>query len=122
MLQSEVDLTQLTFWFDAHISPSVPKWMIGTYEVNASSLRKLGLRDADDIEIFKSARESNAIFVSKDKDLKELIEQHGPPPKLIWLTCGNTSNRVLKSILQNNFESIIEALIVDNGYFLEITS
>lgn len=83
MLQSEVDLTQLTFWFDAHISPSVAKWMIKTYKVNASSLRKLGLRDADDIEIFKSA--SNAIFVSKDKDLKELIEQNGPPPKLIWV-------------------------------------
>lgn len=122
MLQSEVDLTQLTFWFDTHISPSVAKWMIETYKVNACILRKLGLIDADDIEIFKSARESNAIFVSKDKDIKELIEQNGPPPKLIRLTCGNTSNRALKSILQNNFNSIIDALIVDNGYFLEITS
>lgn len=121
MLQSEVNVTQLTFWFDAHISPSIAKWMIETYQVKASSLRKLGLRDADDIDIFKSARENDAIFVLKDKDLKELIEQIGLPPKLIWLTCGNTSNKALKTILQNNFKSIIDALIVDNGYFLEIT-
>lgn len=40
MLQSEVDLTQVTFWFDAHISPIVSKWMIETYEVNAAGLRK----------------------------------------------------------------------------------
>lgn len=77
MLQSEADVTQLTFWFDAHISPSVAKSMIETYKVKAASLRKLGLRDADDIDIFKSARQSNAIFVSKDKDVKELIEQNG---------------------------------------------
>ena len=122
MLRSEVDVTQLIFWFDAHISPAVAKWMIELYKVKAASLRQLGLRNADDADIFKSARESKVIFVSKDKDLKELIEQNGPPPKLIWLTCGNTSNLALKDILQNNFESIISALVIDDGYFLEITS
>jgi predicted nuclease of predicted toxin-antitoxin system len=81
----------------------------------------LGLREADDIEIFKAARAQDVIFVSKDNDLKQLIEEQGPPPKLIWLTCGNTSNTVVKEILRNNFEFIISSLIIDDGYFIEIT-
>lgn len=46
MLQSEVDVTQLTFWFDARIAPSVAKWIIETYKVKAACLRRSGLRDA----------------------------------------------------------------------------
>ncbi|MGI8637137.1 MAG: DUF5615 family PIN-like protein [Segetibacter sp.] len=122
MWQSEIDLSQLTFWFDAHLLPSIAKWMIEKLGVRASSLRNIGLRDADDIDNFKAAKEANIIFVSKDKDLKNLIDAFGPPPKLIWLTCGNTSNKTLRQILYNNFDAVLDTLIINDLPFIEITN
>jgi len=37
--------------------------------------------------------------MSKDDDFIHLIEQRGTPSKLIWITCGNTSNARMRDIL-----------------------
>lgn len=37
--------------------------------------------------------------MSKDDDFIQLIRQKGAPPKLIWITCGNTSNARMRDIL-----------------------
>ena len=121
MLASDLIFSELTFWLDAHLSPSIAKWLKENFGVNAASLRSIGLREADDIDIFKAAKAADVIFISKDKDLKSFIDNFGPPPKLIWLTCGNTSNVTLKQILADNFETIIEVLIIENASFIEIT-
>ena len=122
MLQSDVNLLHITFWLDAHLSPSVAKWLQQTYNVEAASLRFNGLLVADDIDIFKAAKQSNVILISKDRDMMKLIEKFGSPPKLIWLTCGNTSNKALKAVIANNFEAIIDTLIINNLPFIEITN
>lgn len=122
MLPSELDFSLLTFWFDAHLSPSVAKWLKEKFGVTAASLSHLGLKDADDIDIFKAAKEANVIFVSKDKDLRNFIDAFGSPPKLIWLTCGKTSNRILQQIIANNFHAIIDTLIINDESFIEITN
>ena len=31
-------------------------------------------------------------MITKDRDFVELLGRLGPPPKIIWITCGNTSN------------------------------
>ena len=67
MLPSELDLSSLVFWFDANLSPSIAKWLKGNFGVNAASLRHIGLREADNIDIFKAAKAANGIFVSKIK-------------------------------------------------------
>jgi predicted nuclease of predicted toxin-antitoxin system len=38
-------------------------------------------------------------MMSKDSDFIHLIENKGSPPKLIWVTCGNTSYAALKKVL-----------------------
>lgn len=38
-------------------------------------------------------------MMTKDSDFVKLLEELGPPPQVIWLTCGNTSNARLKQIL-----------------------
>jgi len=40
----------------------------------------------------------------KGSDLVELLERHGPPPKIIWLTCGHTSGAALRKILTAHFQ------------------
>jgi len=57
------------------------------------------LRDAADPEIFWAARNTGAIVMSKDADFLRLLEQHGPPPQVIWITCGNTSNIRMREVL-----------------------
>jgi predicted nuclease of predicted toxin-antitoxin system len=38
--------------------------------------------------------------VAKDADFVLLLERHGPPPQLLWVTCGNVSNVRLQAIFQ----------------------
>jgi len=39
-----------------------------------------------------------------------MLDELGPPPKVIWLTCGNTSNARLKEILSSTLESAMTLL------------
>lgn len=57
------------------------------------------LRDAQDRNIFLSAREAKAVILTKDGDLPDLVIQLGSPPQILWITCGNTSTAKLKTIL-----------------------
>jgi predicted nuclease of predicted toxin-antitoxin system len=48
--------------------------------------------------------------MSKDNDFIQLIEQLGTPPKLIWVTCGNTSNSRMREILSTALPKAIDLL------------
>lgn len=100
----------MMIWIDAQRSPSLAGWIADTFGVQASAVRDLGLRDAKDIEIFRAARNANAIVLSKDADFQHLLEQLGPPPKILWLTCGNTSNESVRRILAATFTDALRFL------------
>jgi predicted nuclease of predicted toxin-antitoxin system len=100
----------MTIWLDAQLSPAMAGWISTQYAVPAFALRDLGLREAADQEIFFAARASDAIVMTKDSDFVRLLEANGPPPKVIWLTCGNTSNARLKEILTETLEKALELL------------
>lgn len=97
----------MTLWIDAQLSPQLAPWLRQSLGVAAVAVRDLGLRDAKDPEIFLAAREAGATVMSKDSDFVTLVRRHGPPPKLIRVTCGNTSNAYLKTLL---FDSLPRAL------------
>lgn len=44
-------------------------------------------------------REVKATILTKDRDLADLAIRLGSPPQVLWVTCGNTSNAKLKTIL-----------------------
>jgi predicted nuclease of predicted toxin-antitoxin system len=49
----------------------------------------------------------------------KLLEQLGSPPKIIWLTCGNSSKQRLKEIFEQH---LLDALkLLENTDFVEIT-
>jgi len=90
----------MKIWIDAHLSPGIATWITMTLGITAIPLRDLGLRDAEDTEIFALAKAENVILMTKDSDFIELVNRLGSPPKVIWLTCGNTSNSELRKILK----------------------
>ena len=89
----------MIIWIDAHLSPAIATWITMTFGVTAIPLRDLGLRDAEDPEIFEIAKAQGVILMTKDSDFVDLVDRLGSPPQIIWLTCGNTSNAELRRIL-----------------------
>ena len=101
----------IKIWIDAQLSPALAKWINDHYDdLEAQSVRALGLREAEDEAIFQAARNANAVVMSKDSDFLNLLETHGPPPKVIWVTCGNTSNQKMRSVLKQTLRSAVEIL------------
>jgi predicted nuclease of predicted toxin-antitoxin system len=94
----------MTVWLDAHLSPAVAQWLTKTFDVTALPVRDLGLLGAEDDQIFFEARRAADVVITKDIDFVILLERHGSPPKIIWLTCGNTSDAALRQILTAKFE------------------
>jgi predicted nuclease of predicted toxin-antitoxin system len=90
-------------WIDAQLSPALARWMSETFGVTAHAVRDLELRDAKDLPIFHAAREAGAVILSKDSDFVLLLERFGPPPQILWVTCGNTSNARLRDVLRKSF-------------------
>jgi predicted nuclease of predicted toxin-antitoxin system len=97
-------------WIDAHLSPAISTWIRSTLGISALALRDIGLRDAEDAEIFEAAKSQGIIFMTKDSDFADLVNRFGQPPQIILLTCGNTSNDRLKQILQSNLSNALELL------------
>jgi predicted nuclease of predicted toxin-antitoxin system len=100
----------MTIWIDAHLSPAIAPWISRTFGISAFALRDLGLRDAEDPEIFEAGKAQQIIFMTKDSDFVDLVERLGSPPQIIWLTFGNTSNAQLKEILTATLPRALEIL------------
>ena len=100
----------MTIWVDAHLSPRIARWITANYPVTARALRDIGLREAEDDEIFAAARAAIVIVLSKDIEFVRLLEQNDSPPKILWLTCGNTSDAALRQILTRHLATALSLL------------
>lgn len=105
-------------WLDAQISPQIAQWISQHFKIQCIALRDIGLRDADDTTIFLEAKKANAIIITKDSDFQDLLLHLKSPPKIIWLTCGNTSNQKLTEILTKHLTIALE--ILENSEIVEI--
>lgn len=97
-------------WLDAQLPPTLAPFLNSRFPVQAVAVRDLGLRDASDAAIFSQAREVGATVITKDSDFLELSLRHGPPPRIVWLTCGNCGNRELTALFERTFDKAIELL------------
>lgn len=100
----------MRIWVDAQMSPAIADWLSSEFPVDAVAIRDLGLRDAEDKDIFQAARSERAVVMTKDSDFVLLLDRLGPPPQVIWVTCGNTSNARLKEILTRTLSKALELL------------
>lgn len=90
----------MRIWIDAQLSPALAAWLAATFNVEATSIRDLGMRDAEDLSVFQGARNVGAVVMTKDRDFVDLLERLGAPPQILWITSGNTSNARMREILQ----------------------
>ena len=64
-------------WIDAHLSPAISIWITATFGISALALRDVGLRDAEDAEIFEAAKAQGVILIAKDRDIVDLVDRFG---------------------------------------------
>ena len=53
----------------------------------------MSLRDAEDEEIWAAAKRGAYIVVTKDEDFAQMAARLGPPPQVLWLRLGNSTNQ-----------------------------
>lgn len=109
----------MNVWIDAQLSPALAPWIATRFNVHALSLKYIGYRDAEDLEIFRAAREASAVIMTKDSDFLRLLERHGPPPQVLWVTVGNTSNARMREVLNHTFVRAV-ALLESGEALVEI--
>ncbi len=100
----------MKIWVDAQLPPTLANWLSLAFMVEAAALRDLSLRDARDIEIFEAARAENVVIMTKDSDFIDLVCRLGTPPQILWLTCGNVTNRNLRQLLTATLPDALEQL------------
>jgi len=83
----------LIVWIDAQLSPYLAPWLSSECGVEA-----------------RAVREADAVVLTKDRDFILLLELLGPPPQVLWLTIGNTSNAHLRKVLSNNLSPALDLL------------
>ena len=97
-------------WVDAQLSPGIARWLSSRFEIEAIPVRDLGLRESTDRQIFETARPAGAVVMTKDRNFVEMVARRGPPPQVVWVTVGNTSDRRLREVLGRVFPEAIEML------------
>ncbi|HXA17885.1 MAG TPA: DUF5615 family PIN-like protein [Thermoanaerobaculia bacterium] len=110
----------MIIWVDAQLSPALAPWILEQFKIEALSVRRLGLLNAKDPVIFQAAREANAVVLTKDVDFALLLERLGPPPQVLWVRCGNTSNVHLRRVLMATLPDALQLLIAGEP-LVEIT-
>lgn len=106
-------------WLDAQLPPRLAQWLREDLGYDAQALRELGLKDAEDQQIFDRGRKAKAVILTKDKDFTDLVGRFGPPPAVLWLRCGNTSEPRLKQILSTHLGEAL-AFIESGDSIVEI--
>jgi predicted nuclease of predicted toxin-antitoxin system len=98
-------------WLDAQFSPALVPWLEKSFGLEAHAIQlDADLISAKDRRIFEAAGAAGAVVMTKDQDFVELVKRHGPPPSVVWVTVGNTSNRMMKQVLAKALPKALEQI------------
>lgn len=98
--------------FDENLSYKLAALLADSFP-DSIHVRDIGLKAADDIEVWNYAKTNELIIVSKDSDMHERSFILGYPPKIIWIRLGNCSTLDVESLLRREF-AVIEMFYQDN--------
>ncbi len=72
----------------------------------STQVKLQGLEQADDMTIWRFAKDHGYTIVTQDSDFHEMSLVHGDPPKVIWLKCGNKPRWYVLGLLTHNQDRI----------------
>lgn len=78
---------------DANFSYSACAWIAAVSDVDVQTLRDAKPSGVEDEVIVEAWRKPGSVLLTKDRDFVDVVIRLGPPPAVIWLTCGNAKNR-----------------------------
>ena len=93
--------------YDENLSPALVAQLADAYP-DSAHVHDICLGMADDLSVWKRAKDDGYCIVSKDSDYYGLSVMHGHPPKVIWLRLGNCSTDAIFACLRNNRATIEE--------------
>jgi predicted nuclease of predicted toxin-antitoxin system len=99
----------MKFVVDAQLPPMLARWLRQAGH-EAQPVREIGLREAEDFDIWRHALAAGAVIVTKDEDFVGLAQQMVSGPVVIWLRVGNTSNPALMEWLAPRWPQVLAQL------------
>ena len=91
--------------FDQNLSFKLCRQLMDVFP-GSSQVRLLGMEEADDQSIWQYAKANDFTIVSQDADFADMTTLYGPPPKVIWLRCGNQPTAAIEKRLRDHSETI----------------
>jgi predicted nuclease of predicted toxin-antitoxin system len=81
---------------------------------DSTQVRLAGLDRADDRAIWEFAKAGGYAIVTQDADFADMAALYGPPPKVIWLRCGNQTSEFIEQLFRRHAGAIL-AFAVNDG-------
>ena len=99
----------MKFIVDAQLPPALASALREAGH-DAHAVRDVGLRDAEDSDIWAYAPANHAVVITKDQDFAERLMSCKTAPAIVWLRIGNTANRALLALLMPLLPTIISRI------------
>ena len=93
--------------FDHNLSHKLPARLADVFP-GSTQTRLLGMERAEDIAVWEYAKTHGFILVTLDSDFFDILSLQGPPPKLVWLHCGNQPTASIEKMLRANSAHIVD--------------
>ena len=91
--------------FDQNLSFKLCRQLADLFP-DSNQIRLLGMSEADDRIIWEYAKNKGFILVTQDADFADMATLYGPPPKVIWLRCGNQPTDAIEQRLRDHVDAI----------------
>ena len=99
----------MRFVVDAQLPPALARWL-SAREHAAEHVADLGLTGAADRSIWEYCVAADAAIITKDEDFAMRRAVVASGPAVVWIRCGNTSNRELLTWIRFRLPTIVAAL------------
>jgi predicted nuclease of predicted toxin-antitoxin system len=93
--------------FDQNLSFRPCRRLIDLFP-SSNQVRLLGMEESDDRAIWEYAKANDFVLVSQDVDFADLATLYGPPPKVIWLRCGNQPTEAIEKRLRDQALALVQ--------------
>ena len=92
--------------FDEHLSFKLVSRLNDIFP-NSKHVSDVGLKFANDKDIWDYARNKQFVIVTKDSDFTDYSDLYGAPPFIIWIRCGNVRVSDIENLIRKHTIRII---------------